>query len=172
MKPINKSRGFTLLEVMVAMAILAVSLLAILDFQSTAVLTSGRAQSISVATALARHQMAQVILVMEEEMEKGKLPDERSESGDFSDQEFPDYRWEMTLRRVEIPAPPLPEEAGGELVQKIVSNITEQISEATRELTLKVFWKELDHEESISVTTHLVSLTGSKFGARGGAQGA
>jgi general secretion pathway protein I len=164
----NRSKGFTLLEVMIAMAILAVSLLVILDFQSTAVIISGRSQSVSVATSLARHQMAQLILQIEAEMTKGSLSDDMSEEGDFSDLGFPDYRWEMEIRKVEIPAPPMPEESGGEIVTKIIESITDQISRATREMKLTVFWKELEDEQSIDVTTHIVSLKGARFGVTGG----
>lgn len=167
MRQSNQKNGFSLLEVMVAVAILAVSLLVILDFQSTAVITSGRAQLLSVATTLARHQMAQLLLDLEAEVAKGRLPDEGSEQGDFSEQGFPDYRWEMEIRKVEVPAPPLPEEAGGELVTKIIESITEQISRATREMKLTVYWKELEQEASIDVTTHLVGLKGRSSGVTG-----
>ena len=163
----NKRAGFSLLEVMIALAILATSLMIILDFHSTAVITSGRAQTMSVATALARHQMAQLLLQMVAEVAAGRLPDEKSETGSFEEMGFPNFRWEMQIRKVEVPAPPLPEEAGGELVNKIIQSITEQISKATREMKLTVFWKEFEDEESIDVTTHLVSLKGGKVGVGG-----
>ncbi len=164
MKTLNKQTGFSLLEVMIAIAILATSLVVLLNFQSTAVLSSGRAQSLSVATLLARHQMAQLIIQLEENMVKQGLPEDKTEAGDFSEIGYPDYRWEMAVRKVEVPAPPLPEEAGGDLVNKIVENITEQISRATRELLLTVIWKELEEDQSISVVTHLVDLKSNKFG--------
>jgi len=160
-----KQAGFTLLEVMVAVAILAVSLMALLSFQSKAVMTSGRAESLSVATMLAQHQMGQLLINLESDSKKTKLPDDKAESGDFSELGFPTYRWEMTLRRVDIPPPPIPEEASGQLVSKIADSIAKQISEATREVRLTIYWKELgDHEASMNVTTHLVELKGSKFG--------
>ena len=154
-----------MLEVMVAIAILAVSLLAILNFQSTAVLGSGRAQTLTIATMLAQYQMGRVLLEFEKEFGKSRLPDDRSISGDFSDVGYPEYRWEVQLRRVDIPPPPLPQEAAGELVGKITDNIAKQISEATREVELKILWKELGEEDqSISIVTHLVDTKGAKFG--------
>lgn len=162
----NSARGFSLLEVMVAIAILAVSLLVILNLQSNAVIASGRAQSMNVATLLARHQMAQLLLEMEKEMGRGYFPTDKSEQGDFSELGYPTYRWELQIRRVEIPPPPIPEEAGGEVFAKIVESITEQIGEATREMKLTVYWKELEEEEeSIDVVTHLVSLGIGRGGA-------
>lgn len=161
----NRQHGFTLLEVMIAMAILAVALMAILNFQSTAVIASGRAQNIGIATMLAQHQMAHAILGFEKEFKKGKLPDDRSESGDFSDMGYPNFRWEVAMRRAEIPPPPISAEAAGDLVVKIADNIAKQISESTREVKLTVSWKELsDQEESIEVTTHIVNLKGTKVG--------
>jgi len=85
----NSQQGFTLLEVMIAISILAVALLALITFPSVAIMTSGRAQQISMATMLAQHQMAQALLDIEKEMGKGKLPDDRSDQGDFSDLGYP-----------------------------------------------------------------------------------
>lgn len=165
MRNMHRQAGFSLLEVMVAIAILAVSLLAILNFQSTAVLSSGRAQTLTIATMLAQYEMGQILLEFEKEFGKSRLPDDRTVSGDFSDLGYPDYRWEVKLRRVDIPAPPLPEQAAGELVGKITENIAKQISEATREVELTISWKELGEEDqSISVVTHLVDTKGTKFG--------
>lgn len=160
----SKNKGFSLLEVMIAVVILGIALMPIINLQSTAVIASGRAQSMSVATALLRYQMAQLRLEVEKDLDEGHLSDDKTDEGDFSEIGFPDYRWEMVVRKIEIPAPPLPEEAGGELVKKIVANITEQMSKATREMKLRVYWKELEEEQSIDVTTHLVNLKGSRFG--------
>lgn len=162
MSQANRQSGFSLLEVMIAMSILAFSLLAIFNLHSTAMMTSARAQNISVATMLARHQMAQLLLAFEAESEKGRFPNDKSEQGDFSEVGYPDFRWEMELRRVEMPAPPLPEEAGGDLVSKIVQSISKKISESTRELKLTVVWKDLEEDESIEVITHVVTLGGRR----------
>lgn len=141
------------------MAILAVSFLALLNFQSLAVVASGRAQALGAATNLARHQMAHLYLEMEQEMAKGSFPTEKTSQGDFSELGFPDYRWELQIRRVEIPAPPLPTQDANEIYLKIIESITEQVSEATREMKLTIYWKELGEEEaSIDLVTHLVSL--------------
>ncbi len=143
------------------MAILAVSLLVILDLQSNAVIASGRAQSMSVATLLARHQMAQLLLELETEINRGLFPADKTDQGDFAEQNYPDYRWELQIRRVEIPAPPVPDDSGSDVFAKIVESITEQIGEATLEMKLTIYWRELgDEEESISIITHLVSLKG------------
>ena len=147
------------------MAILAVSVLAILSLQSKAMFSSGRAQEVSIATMLSGHQMAQVLIAFEKEFAKARLPDDKRVSGDFSQMGYPNYRWDVKMRRVEIPPPPIPEEAAGELVSKITDNIAKQISEATREVKLTIFWKTIgEEEESIEITTHLVNLKGSKMG--------
>lgn len=56
----RRSAGFTLLEVMVAMAILGLGLTAILSAQGSALASSASARNISVATGLARCKMNEV----------------------------------------------------------------------------------------------------------------
>jgi prepilin-type N-terminal cleavage/methylation domain-containing protein len=161
-KSFANKNGFSLLEVMIAVGILAVALLALMDLQSTAVISSGRAQATGMAGSLARLKMARLIIDLEAEMDKGSLPDERAEQGDFAEEGYPDYRWEMQLRAVEVPEIPLPEEAASDIITRIIETITKQISKATRELKLTVFWKELEGENSIDVVTHLVQVKGKK----------
>src|SRR5690606_3778714 len=54
------ARGFTLLEVMVAMAILAVSLVAIIGINGGTVRSHGYAKRLTIATMLARSKMADI----------------------------------------------------------------------------------------------------------------
>ena len=75
----KSSRGFTLLEVMMAVAVLAVSLLAIFNLQSTSLLGSARAQKISLATQLARAKMSSTLIELEAGIVKGEFPEEKEE---------------------------------------------------------------------------------------------
>ena len=54
------SRGFTLLEVMVAVSILAIGLIVMLQSQAVSLSHAGRARSVAVATLLARSKMVDV----------------------------------------------------------------------------------------------------------------
>lgn len=58
--PITSKRGFTLLEIMVAVAILGLGLTAILSAQAGAFASAAHARNVSVATGLARCKMSEV----------------------------------------------------------------------------------------------------------------
>ncbi|OGQ26615.1 MAG: hypothetical protein A3I75_03180 [Deltaproteobacteria bacterium RIFCSPLOWO2_02_FULL_50_16] len=154
----KKSKGgFTLIEVMVAIAILAVSLTALFNFQSNSVIASARAEKMGIATLLAREKMALALIELEDAIKAGESLDEKSEEGTFDDEVYPGYRWVLTVRKIEIPPPPLPEGGEVDVVQSVLQMITESISEAIREVRLKVYWRELeDQEEEMEVVTHMI----------------
>lgn len=159
---LKTQKGFTLLEIMVAVSILAISLLVIMDFHSGAMIVSRRAEDITTASMLAKLKLNEIRLELEKDMEKGEFPAEnKTEEGSF-DEPFDNYKWVSTINKVEIPVPPQPEteegEAGLDIMLKIFQMITEKIAESAREITLEVKWDELGEEQSVSVATHIVKL--------------
>jgi general secretion pathway protein I len=83
-------RAFTLLEVVVAMSILAVSLVAVLDINTNAVYAHVYAKKLTVATLLARSKMTD----LEQKLYDEPLPaDDEEDAGDFSDEGWPGYKW-------------------------------------------------------------------------------
>jgi general secretion pathway protein I len=87
------SRGFTLMEVMIAMAILAIALVAIFQSQSQSVSMAAHARFLTTSSLLAQSKMA--------EIEAKGLRNTQSENGDFGDG-FTDYRWRLDVRDTEI----------------------------------------------------------------------
>jgi type II secretion system protein I len=88
----RRPRGFTLLEVMVAMAILGIALLGLLSLHHQSVQSVIRAQESTRASMLAQAVMT--------EAELERFPDLGRTSGDFQAAfpgEFPDYRWERDV---------------------------------------------------------------------------
>lgn len=160
------SSGFSLLEVMIAVAILAVSLMAIFSLQSTSLMGSARAQKISVATQLAREKMARILIDLDAGMVKGEFPDEKEDSGAFEEEKFPDYSWKLSVKKVEIPAPPASagspaQEGSSDVMGKVFEMVSKQLSESSREVKLTVGWTEdeSDEEETgIVITTHIVKM--------------
>lgn len=75
-------RAFSLLEVMVSLAILTVSLLILLETQTAAVKATRESERILLATNLAQDKMAEVLLVVEED---GFTDQDKCEQGDFDD---------------------------------------------------------------------------------------
>ncbi|MBW2035901.1 MAG: prepilin-type N-terminal cleavage/methylation domain-containing protein [Deltaproteobacteria bacterium] len=84
----QKSPGFTLLEVMVAMAIIAIALTAVLGSQSQSVSLATEAKFSTTAVLLAQDKLA--------EIEAEKIGDLTSGSGDFGE-DFPGYRWNLRV---------------------------------------------------------------------------
>lgn len=83
----SKDKGFTLLEVMVAMAILAIALTSLFGSQSTSVALATETRFNIQAPLLARMQLARL------QSEKEIFAD----SGDFGD-DFPGFLWKLTIK--------------------------------------------------------------------------
>lgn len=149
----KNSRGFTLLEVLVALGILAVSITAILQLFGTATLTSARAEAVTMATMLARQKMAEQMIKLEKDALEGKFPGTDEESGGDFDSPYDKYKWHVKIRRVEIPVPPQGEQ---DSQAQLIQMIAKQIGEALRELTLSVSWDDLGEKQEVTVTTHVV----------------
>lgn len=150
-----RANGFTLLEIMVAVAILSISLVALLSFQGNTMITSGRAERITEATMLARMRMGEVDLEMDKLQKRGEFPDEKTEEGTF-EEPFEKYKWKLTIRRVALPAPMTGDEGS---VQNLVGRqLTEEIAKTVREVRLEVLWEEMGEEQTIEVVTHIVKL--------------
>lgn len=176
-------RGFTLLEVMVALAILASALVAVSQIVSAALRNHVRAQHLEVATLLARGKMA----ALEERYEwKGFRLDDEQEEGTFEDDGHPEVKW-----RLEVKVPPI--EVGPDAIvraltgsdrglkdilpspdqapqlapfqatltaalQNMLGQLGEKLKRGLRQVKLTVSWPEGAREESFTVTTHMVVL--------------
>ncbi len=114
--------GFTLLEVMIALAILTSGLMVLVDSQAYSVLMTKETDRLLVATMLAEEKMGELQLLVEKQ---GFSDQDIEERGDFSDfgteglledfqmpdldvdlgDSLEDYQWAYTLREVEISFP-------------------------------------------------------------------
>ena len=108
------SFGFTLLEVMVAMAIIAIALTAVLGSQSQSVSLASEAKFNTTAPLLAQSKIAEV--------EVAEQNDLTGDSGDFGE-DFPDYTWELSVEDITFEEP-------------------ENVSDLLKRIDLKVSWGE------------------------------
>jgi general secretion pathway protein I len=90
---VNSSSGFTLLEVMLAMAILAIALVAVFQLQSQSISMVCQARFATTASLLAQSKMAEVAT-----MDQGEI---NADSGDFGG-DFPDYSWKVDLTETQV----------------------------------------------------------------------
>jgi prepilin-type N-terminal cleavage/methylation domain-containing protein len=98
MRPAEPTRGFTLLEVLVAVAVLGLGLVSLLGLHVRNIDLIGRDQRVTEATLLARALMAEV--------ESGPFPDLGLETGDFEldyPDRYPDLRWEREITPTPVP---------------------------------------------------------------------
>lgn len=106
----RRRRGFSLLEVMVALAILVVSLSILVETQASSAVVTREAERVITASDLAYAKLNEAMLYVEEE---GFQQSQVSESGDFDSfgddatsmdirDELEDYHWEYTVTEIDL----------------------------------------------------------------------
>ncbi len=86
--PCSRNSGFTLLEVMIAVAVMAISLTTLLGSQSQSISLANEARFYTTAALLGKARMA--------ELELAGVGNLQSDGGDFGD-DFPGYGWEVEV---------------------------------------------------------------------------
>jgi general secretion pathway protein I len=165
-------RGFTLLEVMVALAILASTLVVLLQIITNNVRATHHAKLTTVATLLARGKMTDI---EDEIFENGFSTDNETANGTFKDQGYPAFRWDSNIERIELPTDmkqlaelqstddskskdPMQALTGmmGGLMTSFMEPIRLGLQESVRRLTVKITWDEVGRRDlSIEVVTFL-----------------
>ena len=166
--------GFTLLEVMITLAILGMSLTAISRSQLNSVRAANRAKWITVATMLARYKMVEV---EDKLFEEGFSDFEEKETGDFQDEGFEKLTYELEVDKIELPASVSPESMGGalgvgeeseggsssqspqsgmlamgtQMMAKQFEMIRNVLEQSIRRVQLKVEWKEGSRTRAVTV---------------------
>lgn len=146
------------MEVMVAIGILGISLVAIFNVQATSILAAGRVKNITAATLLAQSKMIDIELELKED---GFSDFAEESNGTFEEEGWPEFRWKATVSKVEIPLPgamPSGEDSNqyANMMSGYTSMITDMISNALRECVLTVEWDEGKNVQSIEVATHFI----------------
>lgn len=114
-----RQQGFTLLEVMVALAILAVALVTILSLQAASIDLGNEATVITKATLLAQERMTG--LISQERLRPGQDEGELKEN-------IPPFGWKTTV-----------EDTDREGMQKVTLVVTWQEGSKTRDLELVTY---------------------------------
>lgn len=177
-------RGFTLLEVMVAIALLALGLVLLLSVQARSIKLAQQARNMSVATGLAR---AKLYDCTQDLLKKGFSIGDYDEEGDFRDEEMESFFWECHAYKPDLPVADVTDVTtglqaaagmmGGEsdsvnagvaeqaagmgagMLAPVMSQISSVVGESIRELVVIVRWKEGELWEELRVTTHVIDKT-------------
>lgn len=178
MHPRRVTSGFTLLEVMVAVAILAVSLVVLLEITTNNVRATNHAKLLTAATFLARGKMVEI---EQRVLEEGFGDADLDDAGTFEDEGFGQYRWSYLIERVELPAnlqqkaqedaqkqvtsaqavdtaDPMAAMAGllGGMATSFIEPVRIGLQESVRRVTLTVAWDEVGRpERTLEVVTFM-----------------
>lgn len=190
--------GFSLLEVMVSVAILGISLVIVLEIATNNVRATYHARAITTASFLARTKLA----AMEDDLlEVGFSQGDQEDQGDFGDEGFANYRWETLIEAVSLPTDiaqktqesateatqsdnPMNMMAGmlGGFMSTLIEPIRMGLEEAVRRVTVRVLWEETGRPtQSLEVVAFFTDpskldmamggLPGGLPGGQGGAGG-
>ena len=185
------SSGFTLLEVMISLAILALALVSLLEIATNNVRNTNHAKLMTMATFLSRTRIADL---EDQILETGFGEMDQDEEGTFEEQGYPQFRWTTLIERVELPTDiatktqdqasdlsqsdnPMSAMTGllGGFMSTLIEPIRIGLQEAVRRLTVRVMWNEIGRpEQSFEIVTFMTDPSKLDMALPGaaGAQGA
>jgi len=164
--------GFTLLEVMAAVAILALTLVVLLSVITNNMRATAHARMLTTATFLAR---GKIVSLEDTLIEKGFQDLDEDDDGNFADQGFREYSWTTSIEKIQLPtdmAQTAQQAAGAESQKKdpmqaltgmvgglmgmFIEPVRIGLQESVRRITVRVFWNERKRpEQSIEVVTYV-----------------
>jgi general secretion pathway protein I len=136
MTGLHKDAGFTLLEVMIAIAILGISLVLTLELFGGALSSTSLSRHYTEATFLARHKLEE--LSLENQLAPG------SQQGDFGE-EYAAYHWQAEISPYSIPQ---------------LAAVTDESAAQPQvvQISLKVSWEERGRTYSVELVTLNTSI--------------
>jgi prepilin-type N-terminal cleavage/methylation domain-containing protein len=181
--------GFTLLEVMVALAILASTLVVLLQIITNNVRATNHAKLTTAATLLARAKMTDI---EDGVLENGFSTDNETAKGTFKDQGFADFSWDSVIERIELPTDmkqlaeqktsddskskdPMQALTGmmGGLMSTFMEPIRIGLEESVRRVTLTITWNEIGRrDQTLQIVTFLTDSAKLDLALSMGAAGA
>ena len=165
----TQARGFTLIEVVVALAILAGGIVMISMAWSGNLMHVRKAALFNDVATLLERKMVE-IEAKYKERPLGEIPDE--DSGEFED--HPRYRWEMKSREMKFPdLTPLivgqGQENANEMLLGMIKQMIEYLNKTIKEVKVSIFVKPLKGKElEFSASQYFIDYNRDFAGAAGG----
>lgn len=175
----KSSRAFSLLEMMVAIALLSLGLVLLLQVQARSIQLAQQARDMTIATQLARAKLYDCETDL---MKKGFSIGDYDEEGNFSDDEMPGFFWECHAYKPDMPVADASDitaaSAGGALglgdtaeasegqadpmmgmIAPILAQMSGILGDSIRELHVIIRWGTGDDMQEMTVTTHVIDKT-------------
>lgn len=161
-----KEAGFTLLETLIAVAIMLVAFSAILMVESASLNTSFKAKQMNIVAMLAKEAMVKA----ENEFEGKAFEEVPKEASGHFDPPYQDYRWSRVIKEIRFPSLSMGGNIGGgeggddggsssnNAMETLTKLLTNFLSKALREVSVTVSWKKGSGEQSFSLSTYWVDL--------------
>jgi type II secretion system protein I len=175
---LGNQSGFTLLEVIIALAIMVLAFASILAVESNSINATTRAKEMNIVAMLARNQMIELEYKVE-----GKTFEEvkKTEGGTFPPP-YEGYRWQTEVKEIKFPnlnvggggkggssssssssnssssSGGAGEQDANQYAEMITKMVTEYFTKAIREIGVTIYWKRGKSEASYSVSTYWVDL--------------
>ncbi|MBN8555985.1 MAG: prepilin-type N-terminal cleavage/methylation domain-containing protein [Deltaproteobacteria bacterium] len=147
----KKEKGFTLLEVIVSLVILAVALLGFHQGQTSSVRLSLRSEKLAQATALAQQKMTETELQLRK---KNLASFQEEEKGEFTEEAFKEFKWNRKFEKITLSCflpKPKTEVEGQQGYYAIAEKYFEN---SMRKIKVTIEWQEGNKTRS----THLTQL--------------
>jgi general secretion pathway protein I len=169
----RRTAGFTLLEIMVAVAILATTLVILLEIVTNNIRATNHAKLTTAATFLARNKMSDI---EDDILYNGFSSETENAKGTFKADGYDQYRWETSIERIELPTDmtqksqdaaknasqeskdPMAMMTGflGGMMSTFIEPIRIGLQESVRKVSVRVFWDENGRRnQSIEVVQYL-----------------
>ncbi|GEM_PF-2359834 len=178
-------KGFTLLELMIAIFILALSVTILLGTQNTSMRMMGYANNTAVVTMLTRAKMQDIEYEVQRQIADEGIKEDYVETidGDFSDEGYDDIYWSALIQSIE-----LSDDAANNFVESVTNQIygtgdedgtlsgnttitqflpmmvsflptiINQLGQRIRKITLTTTWDYLGVEQTLTVSQFVVVL--------------
>jgi prepilin-type N-terminal cleavage/methylation domain-containing protein len=152
--------GFTLIEVMIAVGILAIGIGAILVGENNSLDVTLRAKRMTTVATLAKNAMIDA----ERELQGKTFDESKTESNGKFEAPYAEYSWERKIKEINFPnlMPP----GGGKgkedtvdpNIERIVKISTNYLSKASREISVTIKWTEKGEKQEFNVSQYWVDL--------------
>ena len=169
----TSQQGFTLIEAMIAIGILAIGIGAILTAENNSLDVTLRAKRMTTVATLARNTMIKT----EREIQAKTFTEVKEEDSGKFDAPYAEYSWERKIKEIKFPNLLDPTQssggAGGDSkpaaksdlpttedpnITRVVKLATQYLSKSSREITITIKWKDKGEKQQFTVSQYWVDL--------------